>query len=298
MKILVTGSSGLVGTALIDRLKEEHHEPTRLVRHAGKGAAPQVMWQPDDGILNPKEIAGFDAVINLAGESISDGRWTEEKKRRIRDSRVNGTRLLCETLAELSPPPRVLISASAMGYYGDRGKQVLDEDSARGEGFLADVCRDWEVATEPAKAAGIRVVNFRIGLVLSEKGGALPKMLMPFKFGLGGVVGSGEQYMSWITLDDLVSAIIFCIEHKALSGPVNGMTPNPISNKKFTQALGKALHRPAFMPLPAFMVKTLMGEMGEELLLSSTRALPQRLIDHGFQFQSPTIQEAFASLLR
>jgi hypothetical protein len=297
MKYLITGSSGLVGSALVSSLRQEKHEVVRLVRRAGKHPEPELVWEPEHGSLNPDDLESFDVVVNLAGENISEGRWNAEKKRRIYDSRVKGTTLLCETLARLKTPPRVLVSASAMGYYGDRGKQVLDEESSMGTGFLAEVCRDWEAATLPAVDKGIRVVNLRIGLVLTPEGGALKTMLTPFKLGLGGVVGSGEQYMSWITRDDLVRAIQFCVQHTSLNGPVNGLGPQPVTNIAFTRALGKALHRPTVMPLPAFMVKTLMGEMGEALLLGSTRVLPQRLLDEGFEFDQPELNGALSTLL-
>lgn len=296
MKVLVSGASGFVGAALEEALQGAGHEMLRLVRPAGGGESG-IPWDPERGQLNPADLSGVDAVVNLSGENIATGRWTDDKKRRILESRVASTRLLSETLAHLERPPRVLVSASAIGFYGDRGDELLDEDSAPGEGFLVDVCKQWEAATKPAQEAGIRVALLRIGAVLDPAGGALGRMLAPFKMGLGGVVGGGRQYMSWITRADLVGAILYCIETESLRGPVNAMSPQPVTNRAFTRALASALHRPAVLPMPAFAVKLAFGEMGENLMLASTRAVPRRLEGAGFVFQHPDIDTALRALL-
>ena len=251
MNVLVSGSSGLVGSALVAALNADGHRVKRLVRAAVRDAEDEVGWDPAGGVLDPAGLEGLDAVVHLAGENIASGRWTTAKKARIRDSRVKGTELLCQTLARLDRPPKTLVSTSAVGYYGDRGDEVLTEDSPPGHGFLAEVCEAWEAATEPAAAKGIRVVRLRIGVVLSPRGGALAKMLPAFKMGLGGRIGNGRQYMSWITLDDLVGVIRFALTNNELSGPVNAVSPNPVTNLEFTKTLGRVLHRPTVLPLPA-----------------------------------------------
>ncbi len=258
---------------------------------------PSVVWDPAMGVLDPTALEGFDAVVHLAGENIS-GRWTAKKKAEIRESRIQSTRLLSEELARLSRPPRVLVSASAVGYYGNRGDESLDESSGSGNDFLAEVCRDWEAATGPAAGKGIRVVCLRFGLVLSPKGGALARMLVPFKFGLGGPIGGGMQFMSWIALDDVTRIVEFALAEPALRGSVNAVAPNAVTNREFTKALGRALHRPTFFPLPAFAVKLLFGEMGETLLLMSQRVQPARLLEGGFSFQFPRLDSALLSVLR
>ncbi len=256
-----------------------------------------MLWEPAGGAINPAGLEGIEGVVHLSGENIASGRWTTEKKQRLLDSRINTTDLLCRALAQLAQPPRVLVSASAIGYYGDQGDAVLDETAAPGHGFLADICQQWENATAPAAEAGIRVANVRIGAVLDPAGGLLGMMLRPFKLGLGGVIGPGTQYMSWITRDDVVGAFVHCLEMDRLSGPVNGMTPQPVTNREFTKALGAALHRPTLFPMPAFAVKVLFGEMGENLMLASTRAVPRRLEETGYQFRHPDIETALADLL-
>lgn len=298
MRILVTGSTGLVGTALVERLLDEGFSVARLVRRQWGLDEPELLWAPERGEIDRAGLKGFDGVVHLAGDNISAGRWTAEKKRRIYESRVESTRLLSRTLAKLTRPPKVLVSASATGYYGNRGEEVLDEDSSCGDTFLGRVCRDWESATKKASQAGIRVVNARLGVVLSEKGGALARMLTPFRLGLGGVVGGGAAYMSWITLDDLVGALIHCLVKPDIQGPVNMLSPNPVSNREFTKALGRVLSRPTVFPLPAFMVRLLFGEMGEELLLSSARVLPKRLEASGFVFKQPRLEEALRHVLK
>jgi uncharacterized protein (TIGR01777 family) len=297
MKVLVTGASGLVGSALVPFLTTGGHQVTRLVRSRPRADAAEVQWDPLTGSVDAAALEGLDAVVHLAGENIAAGRWTAEQKARIRDSRVKGTKTLCEALAGLSQPPSVLISASAIGYYGDRGEEVMHEDSAPGTGFLAEVCRAWEEATEPARQKGIRVVHARIGVVLSAAGGALAKMLTPFKLGAGGVVGSGTQYMSWVSLDDVVGAIhhVLCID--TLRGPVNLVAPHPATNYEFTKTLGQVLGRPTFFPLPAFAARVVFGEMADALLLASTRVVPTQLLATGYAFRHPDLAGALRHVL-
>ncbi len=297
MKILLTGASGLIGSALTAKLTDAEHEVTRLVRSSPNRERREIQWDPSAGRLDAAALEGFDAVVHLAGESIATGRWTAAKKERIRSSRVQGTRLLAETLARLQRPPEILVSASAIGYYGDRGDEELDEGSAPGSGFLAEVCRQWEAAAEPAREAGIRVVHPRIGVVLSATGGALAKLVPMFRLGLGGPIGSGRQHVSWITLDDLVGAICHVIATGSLSGPVNAVAPEPATNREFARALGRALRRPARLPAPAFALRAMLGPMADELLLASTRVIPRRLVDSGFAFDDPDLEPAFRRLL-
>ena len=296
MKVLISGASGLVGSALLTLLKQKKHETATLVREQSQDS-DKIFWDPQSGILNAALLEGFDAVVHLAGESIGEGRWTEEKKQRIHDSRVNGTRLLSETIAKLSSPPKVMISASAQGYYGNRGADILREDAPPGEDFLASVCREWEAATEPAKAKGVRVVCIRSGLILSQKEGALAKMLLPFRFGMGGKIGSGRQYWSWIAIDDHVRAIEFLLLNDSLQNAVNVSTPNPVTNSEFTQILGKVLCRPTVLPLPALAARIALGEMADALLLSSIRMEPKILIESGFPFFYPDLEEALYHVL-
>lgn len=289
MKILVAGSSGLVGSSLVPFLRKHGHDVVRLLRK--EQGTDGIVLDPD----NKEQFEGFDAVINLAGENIA-GRWTKSKKERIYASRVHLTERLSGLLAGLKQPPKVLVNASAIGFYGSRGDELLTEESVEGEGFLAKVCRDWEKATEKASGAGIRVVNLRISTVLSDKGGALAQMLGPFKWGLGGVIGSGKQYMSWILLDDLVRVFLFCIEEK-IQGPVNAATSFSVTNEEFTKTLGSLLRKPTVLPVPEFLVHLLFGEMGKELLLSSCRVVPQKLLEKGFVFHYPHLQPALIHLL-
>jgi hypothetical protein len=296
MNILVTGSTGLVGSQVVAFLSTGGHRVLRLVRGAAR-RDDEIAWNPNAGTIDATKLEGLDGVVHLAGENIASGRWNAARKARIRDSRVNGTRLLSETLAKLERKPRVLVSASAIGFYGDRGDEVLTENSAPGSSFLCDVCRQWEAATQPAKDAGIRVVNLRIGVVLTPRGGALAKMLTPFQLCVGGIVGNGKQFWSWIAIDDVVGAIHHALTHEELSGPVNAVAPDAMTNRDFTKILGKVLRRPTIAPLPAFVVKLLLGEMGQELLLASSRVVPNRLQQTGYQFRCPTLEVALRHVL-
>ncbi len=297
MKILVTGSTGLVGSALVPSLGAKGHEIIRAVRRPTDKAG-EVYWNPEEGSIDAARLTGLDAAVHLAGENIAE-RWTDEKKRRIRESRVKGTRLLSETLARLEPRLRVLVSASAIGIYGNRGGEILTEESSHGDDFLAEVCREWEAATAPASESGLRVVNIRIGIVLSRKGGALAKMLTPFKLGVGGKVGSGQQFMSWVALDDVVGIIEHALTNESLSGPVNAVAPTPVTNLEFTKTLGSAISRPTIFPIPAFGLKLAFGEeMAEGTLLSSARVEPARLKESGYQFKHPTLEGALRHVLK
>jgi uncharacterized protein len=297
MRIVVSGSSGLIGGSLVPFLTTGGHSVTRLVRRDRTGGPAAVRWDPVLGTIDQEGLEGHDAIVHLAGENISSGRWNARTKKLIRDSRLEGTRLLCETINRLQKPPKTLVCASAIGFYGDRGDEVLDERFAAGEGFLADLCKDWEALTESVRPRGIRVVNVRFGVVLSPAGGALAKMLTPFKLGVGGVIGSGRQYMSWIGIDDVVGGIHHAITCEALNGPVNVVAPNPVTNRDFTKTLGRALRRPTVLPMPAFAARLALGEMADELLLASTRVVPQRLDETGYKFRNPELEPALQHLL-
>jgi len=294
-RVLVSGASGLVGQALLERLAQDGRPTTKLVRTAAR--MDEVLWNPASGSIERGSLAAR-AVVHLAGENIADGRWSRSKMKAIRDSRVRGTRLLAESLARLETPPEVLVSASAIGFYGDRGEEALTERSPAGTGFLAEVCQEWEDSTRAAEEAGIRVVHLRIGVVLARQGGALGKMLLPFKLGLGGRIGSGEQFMSWIHLDDLVSVICHAIDDRRLSGPVNASAPFPVTNRVFTRVLGRVLRRPAFAAMPAIAARTLIGRMADDLLLASIRVSPQVLLDSGFVFGEPRLEGAIRAALK
>ncbi len=296
MRIAVTGSTGLIGSALVEALQDGGESVVRLVRDKDATGRDEVYWSPSTAEIDAARLEGIDAAVHLAGENIM-GRWTEEKKRRLYDSRVTGTRLLCEALAALEHPPRVLVSASAIGFYGDRGDEELTEQSAPGHSFLAEVCRAWEAATEPAEAAGIRVVHLRIGLVLARRGGALARMLPVFSKGFGGPIGNGKMYVSWIVLNDLVRAIGHCIAMEHLAGPVNGVAPEPVTNKRFTRGLARAVGRPAVLPAPAWALKLVLGQMAKELLLASARVHPVSLLDSGFVFGYPEVEPALERLV-
>ena len=297
MKVLIAGATGLVGRALKVAFDGQGISVTDLVRTSPNIGLPEIEWHPNQGEIDAAELDGFDAVINLAGESIAAGRWTEGKKKRIRESRIQGTRLLSETLGKLTTPPAVFLCASATGIYGDRGKEILDEDSAPGKGFLADVCREWEEATEPAVSAGVRVVNLRFGPIFSAEGGMLEKLLPPFKLGVGGKIGSGKQYISWVAMDDVVGAVTFALENDAVRGPINIVTPNAVTNNEFTKALGKVLSRPTFFAVPEFAARLAFGEMADEMLLSSQRVVPKRLREAGFEFRYPELEGALRHVL-
>lgn len=296
MRIIVSGSHGLVGKALIKALEADGHEIYRLVRHA-PNSEKEIEWSPDRYSIAISRIEGFDAVYHLAGESIASSRWNDEKKRKIRESRTKGTKLLADALANLSAPPKTLISASATGYYGDRGDELLTETSPPGKGFLADVCTEWEQATEHARAKGVRVVNTRFGIILDKEGGALAKMLTPFRMGIGGRIGDGKQWMSWIALDDVIGALKFALKDESMNSPVNFVAPNPVTNAEFTGTLGKVLSRPTLFPIPEFGVRLAFGEMADALLLSSQKVKPQRLEASGFQFRYPHLEQALRTVL-
>jgi uncharacterized protein len=295
VRVLVSGATGMVGRALVPVLRERGHEVRRLLR--GGASSPDTGWDPAAGRIDGDALEGCDAVVHLAGESIAEGRWTEAKKARIRDSRVGPTRLLAEKVARERRPP-VLVAASAIGFYGDRGEEVLTEDHAAGDGFLPDVCREWESATGPAREAGARVVRLRLGVVLAKEGGALPAMLTPFRLGLGGRLGSGRQWFSWIALPDVVDVIVRAVEGVDLDGPVNVVATAPVRNAEFTRVMGKVLGRPAFAALPAFAARLALGEMADALLLASTRVVPMRLAGFGHRFRFPEIEGALHHLLQ
>ena len=301
MKVLLSGASGLVGTALSKSLSSDGHQVLRLVRGSFPASdADAIAWSAVEGTVDTQALAAhgrLDAVVHLAGEGIANRRWTATQKSRLRDSRVIGTRGIAEAVAGLPEPPGVLVSASAIGWYGDRGAEWVDETDEPGEMFLSDLCRDWEAATAPARERGIRVVNHRIGVVLSANGGALTKMLLPFKLGLGGRVGSGDQYWSWITLDDLVASIRHVIDTETISGPVNAVAPAPATNLEFTKSLGKALRRPTIFPMPAFVARLMLGQMADELLLGGARIRASVLEQTGFQWTHPELDEALVDVL-
>ena len=295
MHVAITGSHGLIGRELVPFLTTGGHRVTALVR--GEASLGQLSWDPAVGSLNASELDGIDGVVHLAGENIAASRWTEAHKRRVIESRVQGTRLLCEGLAKLPSPPKVLVSASAIGFYGNRGDKILDEDSPSGEGFLASVAREWEAATKLAADAGIRVVHLRFGIVLSPRVGALAKMLIPFKLGGGGPIGSGRQYWSWISADDAVGAIHHALMTDSLHGPVNAVAPSPVTNIEFTKTLGRVLSRPSIVRVPALAARIALGEMADELLLSSTRVHPSRLANSGYAFRHDSLEDALRHVL-
>ncbi len=296
MKILISGASGLVGTALIPTLIAKGHSIVRLVRQQPKGS-DEIRWDSDKGFSFGEEhkLEGFDAVIHLAGDNVASGSWTDEKKRSIRESRTKGTKFLIDALKKLKSKPKIIISASAIGFYGNRGDEILTEESPKGSGFFPDVCDEWE--NEVREAGNFaRIVMLRIGVILAKDGGALDKMLTPFKLGVGGVIGSGKQWMPWITIDDILGIIHYALE-KPLRGIYNTTAPNAATNHAFTKALGKALGRPTFIPLPEFAVKMMFGEMGETLLLQGCRVVPKRLQEMGYKFKFPNLDEALKHVL-
>lgn len=300
MDIAVTGSSGLIGTALLAALRNAGHRGVPVVRPESAASGERLSWDPNAGTIDAAGFEGLDAVVHLAGTGIGDKRWTPEQKQRILESRVRPTTLLSETLAGLTKPPGVLISGSAVGWYGDRGSEVLTETSGPPEprDFAADVCRQWEAATTPAEAAGIRTVHLRTGIVLAPDGGVLPRMALPFKLGLGGRIGSGKQYMSWIGLADEVSAILHAITTPALAGPVNATAPTPVTNAEFTTALGHAVKRPTLLPTPVFALKLVYGaELVDHLLVGGQRVAPDRLLATGYEFAQPDLESALEANL-
>ncbi len=294
MNILMTGISGLVGSALAEFLFAAGHSFFSLQRN--RSSADQGFWNLAR-ITDGQGVPSFDAVIHLAGDNIASGRWTAQKKKRIMESRVTGTTELATFCAGLPVKPRLLLSASATGYYGNRGDELLTETSTSGSNFVAEVCRAWEGATESARQAGIRVINGRIGMVLSGNGGTLPTMLPSFRLGVAGIVGSGEQYVSWIGIDDLVRMLLFLLEHDDISGPVNMVAPAAVTNREFTKTLGRVLGRPTVMKMPAFVAKAVFGQMADELILSSARVAPQVLSAHGYRFLSPNLEDTLRSCI-
>jgi len=294
MEVLVSGATGMIGSALITELEAKGHTVRRLTR--SPRSEGDIRWDPEGGTVDG-DLSGVDAVVHLAGESIAEGRWTEEKKRRILQSRKKGTRLLAEEVAGLSDPPSVMVSVSATGYYGDRGNELLTEESEPGDLFLSEVCREWEAAADPAREAGIRVVHPRLGIVLSTEGGALGTTLPIFKLGGGGKIGSGRQYWSWVSLDDVIGALVHALETDDLSGPVNVVTTDPPTNAEYTKVLGKVLGRPTFLTVPASAARLGLGEIADELLLASARVEPVRLQETGYEFRYPELDGALHHLL-
>ena len=297
MRVLISGASGLLGRSLVRALRNTAHQPTAMVRREPGNS--ELQWDPKQR-LDPARLAGYDALVHLAGRNVA-GRWTAEFKRELLESRVEGTRTVATAAAESyksTGNPRILLAASAVGYYGNRGDELLTEESPPGKGFLAEICKPWEAATVPAREAGIRVVSLRIGVVLARDGGALKPMLLPFRLGLGGRIGSGKQYWSWIALDDVVAAMVFALEHDRLEGPVNIVGPAPVQNADFVRALGRVLHRPVIFPVPEFVIRMLLRDMGKELLLTSERVLPKKLQAAGFEFRHRNLDEALRAALQ
>ena len=296
MNVAITGSTGLIGSALVPRLRADGHRVIRIVRRAP--GDDEVQWNPNGGTIDRRKLEGVDAVVHLAGAGVGDRRWSTEYKRLILSSRLDGTATLVKALALLATPPSVLLSASAVGYYGIRGDEVLTEYSHAGTGFLADVCARWEAAASAASTSGIRVVNLRTGVVLSAAGGALKKQLWPFRLGIGARLGAGDQQFSWISRRDAVDAIAFLMSNSALAGPFNVTSPDPVTNAAFTRALGRALHRPARLGVPGSILRAAVGaEMSSEFLLASQRVLPERLLDSGFTFADGTLSEGLVTAL-
>jgi uncharacterized protein (TIGR01777 family) len=295
MKVLVTGSNGFIGAALVPALSGAGHEVLRLVR--GPAGPGQAHWDIGAGQLDSDKLDGVEAVVHLAGVGIGERRWTEEVKASIQDSRIDGTRLLCEALVTMSRPPSVLVSGSAIGYYGDRGAEILDESSSPGKGFLAEVCVAWEAAANEARQSGIRVVNLRTGVVLGPGGGVLAKTLPLARLGMGGRLGSGSQYMSWVSLTDEVGAILHALANDSVTGPLNATAPNPVTNATFTATLAKVLNRPAPLPVPAFALSAALGkEMVTDMVLASQRVMPTRLQATGYEFAHSELEDALRAV--
>lgn len=289
--VAISGGTGLVGKALSGVLKQQGKAVQAISRRKDTSYDETLNWDPAQGLVNPARLESVDAIVHLAGENIAAGRWNAALKGRIRNSRVEGTRNLVKSIAAVEKRPSVLVSASAIGFYGDRGSDVLDEDAAPGQGFLPEVCEEWEAEADAAAALGVRVVKVRIGVVLSPHGGALAKMLLPFKLGGGGIVGSGKQYWSWIGLHDLTRVIAFCIDNPDVHGAVNAVSPQAVTNAEFTKTLGHVLHRPTILPMPAFAARLALGEMADGLLLSSAHVVPKKLAEHGFEFDYPALKD-------
>ncbi len=297
MKVLITGASGLVGTELQKSFAAQGYEMLLASRKVATDDR-HIQWSVEDGFTDPEKLEGIDAVVHLAGENVSGLRWTDDKKKAIRDSRVLGTRNVVDAISKLKNKPKVFVASSAIGFYGERGDEEVTESSAAGDNFLAEVSKAWEAESRRAEDAGIRTVLLRTGIVLSKDGGALSTMLVPFKLGVGGVVGSGKQWMSWISLPDEIDVINFVIENENIRGAVNAVSPNPVTNHDFTKTLGEVLYRPTFFPLPEFAVSMVFGEMGDVLLLASTKVLPKRLEDAGFEFKYPNLKEAVENAVK
>jgi uncharacterized protein len=297
MKVLISGGSGLVGSALTNALRADGASVSHFIRPGRKAAAGDVQWNPSRATVDVAAMEGHDAIVHLSGASIADGRWTVKRKALLRSSRVDSTRVLVDSLARLKQPPRVFVCASAIGYYGDRGDELLTESSGYGNDFLSILCRAWEGEAARAAANGIRTVMTRFGVTLATQGGALPRMLTPFKFGAGGRLGSGKQWISWITLEDVVQVLRTALADERMQGPVNVVAPNPVQNSEFTQVLAGVLHRPAIFPAPAFALRLALGQMADALLLASQRVQPEKLKAAGYKFRYETLQPALQSIL-
>lgn len=298
MEIAISGATGLLGRHLADRIGASGNTVRCLRRSNPTRSASDIAWNPTTGEVDLDRLEGVDAVVHLAGENIAGGRWTEERRRKIRDSRVNGTRALGKAVLSLQRVPKVFLSCSAIGYYGDRGEKVLTEEDAPGVGFLASVCQDWEASADILEGTCVRLVKMRLGVVLTPEGGALATMLPPFRWGVGGPLGSGRQYFSWIALTDVVRAMEHCLTDESCHGAVNMASPNPVTNREFTRALGVALHRPTLLPLPRWAARLALGAMADEMLFFSQRVLPSRLLEGGFRFEFPTIDNALQAMLK
>ncbi|MGR3176939.1 MAG: TIGR01777 family oxidoreductase [Candidatus Anammoxibacter sp.] len=297
MNVAVTGTSGLIGSALVNFLTSKGHTVHKIVRSKSQEDGAEIDWLPENGDWDTAFSNGLDAIVHLAGENIASDRWSEKKKEKIRTSRIMGTRRLCEKILKLDKPPSVFVCASAIGFYGDRGDEILTEESAIGDRFLSEVCEKWEGEAAVAASENIRVVSLRFAMVISSEGGAVQAMLSAFKKGIGGRLGSGKQYVSWVVIDDAINAIHHVLTDDSLSGPVNVSSPNPVTNKVFTKTFGKIIRRPTFIPMPAFAVRLVFGEMADELLLASTRVEPAKLINSGFKFEYPDIADALRNVL-
>ena len=295
MKVAITGTSGLIGSSLVSFLSKKDVTVSKILREDPE--SDEISWKPEGGDWDSAFTDGIDGIVHLAGENIASGKWTKEKKEKIKNSRIEGTKSLCDHILKLPVPPSVFVCASAVGFYGDRGMEFLNESSSRRSGFLPDVCIGWEEAAQTVSSAGIRVVNVRFGVVLSKAGGALAKMLTPFKMGMGGKIGSGKQYMSWVAVDDVTGAIYHALTTDFLKGPVNVTAPNPVTNKEFTNTLGRVLKRLTVMPMPAFAAKLAFGKMANDLLLASTRVAPKKLADSGYKFQYTELESALRHIL-